>query len=509
MQCTYEEMCGFFGVTDKTLNRWCMDTYKLHFSEVFAQKRGVGKISLRRSQFELAKKNASMAIWLGKQWLNQQDEPKEIEQPEKQHPLYIDWLQTISPAFYDAHRQICSGEVSELLANGGRGSTKSSYISVELLNQLIQHPDCHAVIVRKVGNTLRNSVYAQMQWAIAELGLSEQFHCTVSPMECTYLPTGQKALFFGADDPGKLKSLKLPFGYVGLLWFEELDQFDGAEQIRNVEQSCLRGGAYSMTFKSFNPPAMARNWANGYALEQRDGKLIHSSTYLTTPKQWLGDRFLADAEHLQRTNEIAYRHEYLGEVVGSGTAVFENLKLEPLTDEQVKAFDRCHYGIDWGWYPDPWAYNAMHYDAARRTLYIFDELTRRRTANRDTAQLLLDRGITRDCRVVCDSAEPKSIADYNKYGVKAYGAKKGKDSVSYGMKWLQSLDSIVIDPERCPDTAREFSEYEYEKDPKTGEVLEGYPDLNNHHIDAVRYAMESTSRKAGDAKEQHYASIFD
>lgn len=128
------------------------------------------------------------------------------------------------------------------------------------------------------------------------------------------------------DDPGKVKSVKMPFGYIGIAWFEELDQFDGAEQIRNVEQSCLRGGNWSITFKSFNPPAMARNWANGYALQPRKGKLVHHSTYKTTPAEWLGERFLADAKYLQRTNETAYRHEYLGEVVGSGTAVFENLK---------------------------------------------------------------------------------------------------------------------------------------------------------------------------------------
>lgn len=317
-----------------------------------------------------------------------------------------------------------------------------------------------------------------------------------------------KGAFFGVDDPGKVKSIKVPFGYIGICWFEELDQFDGEEQIRNVEQSCLRGGDWFITFKSFNPPAMARNWANGYALKARDGKLIHHSTYKTTPAEWLGERFLADAEYLQRTNETAYRHEYLGEVVGSGTAVFENLKIEKITDEQIASFDRIKRGVDWGWYPDPWAYNAMHYDAARRTLYIFDELTRRRTSNRDTAQLLLDRGLMREDKVCADSAEPKSIADYNKYGVKTFPARKGPKSVRYGTKWLQMLEAIVIDPERCPDTAKEFSEYEYERDSKTGEVLEGYPDLNNHHIDAVRYAMESTANKAGDNTAMKYQSIY-
>ena len=403
----------------------------------------------------------------------------------------------ISPAFYDAHRQIKAGKVDELLAKGGRGSTKSSFLSIELILLLLRHPDCHAVVLRRVDKTLRTSVYAQVCWAIGALGLSAKFKCTVSPMECTYLPTGQKVLFFGLDDPGKLKSIKMPFGYIGMLWLEELDQFDGPEQVRNVEQSVLRGGPYSVTLKSFNPPATARNWANRYALEARPGKLVHHSTYKTTPADWLGPRFLDDAQHLEQSNPTAYRHEYLGEVVGSGTAVFENLDLQPIPDEQLAGFDRRLYGVDWGWYPDPWAFNGVQYDAARGTLYIFDELTRHRTSNRDTANLLLTRGLTGADWLIADSAEPKSVQDYKAYGLGCRAAQKGPGSVEYSMKWLQALKRIVIDPVRCPDTAREFSEYEYERDPRTGEVLPGYPDLCNHHIDAVRYATEVIWKRRG------------
>ena len=225
----------------------------------------------------------------------------------------------IPGVFWPVHQAIRRGEVTEVVAKGGRGSGKSSYLSMELVWQLLRHPDCHAVVLRKVGGTLRNSVYNQIVWAIGELGCAGYFRCTVSPMECTYLPTGQKILFFGTDDPGKLKSLKLPFGAVGICWFEELDQFDGPEEVRNVEQTVLRGGSWTLTLKSFNPPAMARSWANRYALETRPGKLVHHSTYRDLPRAMLGERFWADAEHLQRTNPAAYRHEYGGEVVGNRT----------------------------------------------------------------------------------------------------------------------------------------------------------------------------------------------
>ncbi len=402
----------------------------------------------------------------------------------------------IAPGFYETHKAIKSGTVTEVIEKGGRGGAKSSYLSVELILQLLRHPDCHAAVFRKVGNTLRTSVYAQVLWAINVLGLTAYFRTGTSPMVCEYTPTGQRILFFGLDGPGKVKSIKVPFGYIGIVWFEELDQYAGPEEIRNVEQSLFRGGSFSLALKSFNPPAMARNWANQYALEAKPGKRVHHSTYLDVPPAWLGDRFLADADHLKATNPLAYRHEYLGEVIGSGTQVFENLKLEPISDTQIVQFDRIYNGVDWGYYPDPWAWNRMHYDAARRTLYIFDELTARRASNTQTAQLLIDKGITGEF-LYADSAEPKSIGDYRSAGLPCRPVEKGAGSVEYRHKWMQSLAAIVIDPARCPDTAKEFAEYEYERDRKTGEVLQGYPDINNHHIDASCYAMFPVWRRRG------------
>lgn len=404
--------------------------------------------------------------------------------------------EVISTAFAESHHAVKSGSINELVEKGGRGSAKSSYISVEVVLELLKHPDCHAVVMRKVGNTLRSSVYAQIVWAIAQLGLTSRFKCTVSPMECTYLPTGQKILFFGMDDPGKLKSIKVSFGYIGIAWFEELDQFDGPEQVRNVEQSLFRGGAYSMCFKSFNPPAMARNWANKYVLEPKAGRTVHHSTYLTTPPEWLGPRFLADADHLKATNEVAYRHEYLGEAVGSGTAVFENLKIETISDKQIKDFDYHYFGQDWGWYPDPNHFVGCAYSSKERVLYIYEEHRANRCPDDQWAEKI--RGHMSD-HIVADpgSGGDKSISNFREMGFYMTAARKGPGSVEAGIKWLQSLPTIVIDPVRCPETAKEFSEYEYERDPKTGEVLAGYPDAANHSIDAARYALEPVWRVRG------------
>ena len=145
--------------------------------------------------------------------------------------------EVVSPVFSEPHRLLKSGIVNQLVLKGGRGSAKSSYASIEGVRLLVENPDIHGVVMRKVGNTLRTTAYAQYVWAVSALGLYDKFHCTVSPMEIIYKTTGQKIMFFGADDPGKIKSVKVPFGYIGFLHLEELDQFAGDSEVRNIEQS--------------------------------------------------------------------------------------------------------------------------------------------------------------------------------------------------------------------------------------------------------------------------------
>ena len=402
----------------------------------------------------------------------------------------------IPGVFWPVHTAIRSGGISEVVAKGGRGSGKSSYLSIELVWQLLRRPDCHAVVLRKVGGTLRNSVYNQIVWAIGELGCAGYFRCTVSPMECTYLPTGQKILFFGLDDPGKLKSLKLPFGSVGVCWFEELDQFGGEEAVRTIEQSVIRGGERAYKFKSFNPPKSAQNWANKYIKVPRTDRLVTESTYLTVPKKWLGKPFLDDAEFLKETNPTAYENEYMGVANGTGGNVFDNVLIREITDDEIAQFDNIYNGVDWGWYPDLYAFVRVHYAPAQHTLFIWQEYTCNKTKNVDTAKHLLELGITANDLITCDSAENKSVEDYRAYGLLARGAEKGPNSREYSYKWLQSLRSIVIDNKRCPVACEEFINCEYDRD-KEGNVISGYPDGNDHVIDAVRYAMERVWKRRG------------
>lgn len=405
--------------------------------------------------------------------------------------------EVIAPHFYDVHRSIKQHTFSEYVLSGGRGSCKSSFVGEEIPLLIKRNPDMHALVMRKYGNTLKDSVFNQILWAIDALGLASEFRATVSPMQIVYKPTGQTIYFRGLDDPLKVKSVKPRFGYIGILWFEELDQFAGREEIRSVEQSAKRGGDKFYVFKTFNPPVSRSNWANEYALEKKQGKFTLKTDYRTVPARWLGETFIEDAEHLKEVNPRAYEHEYLGIPTGTGADVFENLSLKEITDTELKEFDRIYMGIDWGWYPDPFAWIKMHYDSARRRLYIFDEYRCNKKGNKDTARYLTEhKGVTPADLIIADSAENKSVADYRSYGLSCRGAEKGPGSVEYSMKWLQSLAEIVIDPERCPHTAKEFSEYEYERS-KDGEIISGYPDLNNHSIDAVRYGMSPIWKKRG------------
>lgn len=182
-----------------------------------------------------------------------EEQRKAEEKARLQSEYHID-LNIVPDVFHKMIRDIRAKKHSEYILPGGRGSMKSSTISLIIPELLKNNPNMHALILRKVGNTIKDSVYAQMKWAIDKLDLNEEFMCKVSPMEITYKPTGQKIYFRGADDPLKIKSIKPEFGYIGIVWFEELDQFSNPEEIRNIQQSAIRGGNEAYKFKSFNPP---------------------------------------------------------------------------------------------------------------------------------------------------------------------------------------------------------------------------------------------------------------
>ena len=377
-------------------------------------------------------------------------------------------------------------------ASGGRGSLKSSWASLTVIRLIMEHQDAHALVLRKVANTMRDSVFAQYQWAIAQLGVSEFWEARKSPLELCFRPTGQRILFRGADDPMKIKSIKVPFGYLAITHFEEKDQFSGRPEIDTILQSTMRGGSVFWNFETYNPPLSRDNWANKDSAEERSDRIQHRSSYLELDDpSWLGEQFIAEAEELRKRDERRYQHEYLGLAVGSGGNVFDNLEFREIPDEELRSFPNIYQGADWGWFPDPFAFIRLAYDHAHETIYLIDELYANNKTNEETAQWITSHGYT-DAPITCDSSEPKSVADYRSLGIAAKPAVKGPGSIDYGMKWLQGR-KIVIDRRRTPNAAREFESYEYDRD-RNGNFVSGYPDRGNHTIDATRYALERVIR---------------
>ena len=406
---------------------------------------------------------------------------------------YVRISDIIAPSFFDVHKWIKEERYTHYWLAGGRASTKSSFVSIEIPMIMMKDPNANCVVLRKVSNTIKDSVFNQVVWALDKLGVSDYWQVNKSPLELTYLPYGNKILFRGSDDPQKLKSTKFTKGYCKIIWFEEVTEFFGMEEIRNINQTLMRGGDKFVVFYSYNPPKSVNNWVNAEALVVRPDKLLHKSTYLDVPRDWLGEPFYIEAEHLKNVNDLAYRNEYLGEATGSGGAVFDNLEIRQITDEEISTFDKIYDGLDFGYAVDPACYVQCHFDKTRKRLYIFSEVYGVGLSNERLWEKILEKKISR-ATITADSAEPKSIDKLNSLGqMYVRGAKKGPDSVEYGIRWLQDLEKIVIDNVRCPNTAREFGMYEYERD-KFGVFKSKYPDENNHSIDATRYAIEDETK---------------
>ena len=244
----------------------------------------------------------------------------------------------IAPSFHTIHRDIKADKHTHYWLSGGRGSTKSSFVAIEIILGIMADKKANAIVLRKVKDTLKGSVDDQLEWAIETLGVEEYWHKSISPLGFTYKPTGQQIRFKGADKPKKIKGSKYSRGYCKFIWYEELDEFNGMEEVRTINQSLMRGGVKFTVFYTYNPPKSSNSWVNAEVQSTRDDRLTHHSTYLTVPHDWLGQQFIIEAEHLKLTKQKAYQHEYLGEVVGTGGEVFDNVQIRKISDEEISDF---------------------------------------------------------------------------------------------------------------------------------------------------------------------------
>nr|DAD65358.1 MAG TPA: large terminase [Myoviridae sp. ctwwu11] len=401
----------------------------------------------------------------------------------------------LTPRFYPLYLAWKSNKYTRLICKGGRGSAKSTNIALILVVDLMQYP-VNTICFRKVGETLRKSVYEQIKWAIKFLGVEEYFEYKLSPLEIIYKERGNKFIFMGVDDPQKSKSIKEAQFPVARYWFEELAEFKNEDEVETVLNSIFRGklekGLIYKGFFSYNPPKMKHNWVNkkyNYSFIENN-VYVHHSTYLENPH--ISEEFIKEAEAVKAKDETKYRLVYMGEPIGNGLVPFPNLEIREIEATEIAGLEKFRNGVDWGYGVDPLAFVRWGYDKKKGIIYALDEYYGVGLKNRNLANYILSKGY--DELVMCDSAEPKSIDELKEYDISAWGAKKGAGSVEYGEKWLSDLEAIVIDPKRTPNISREFEMIDYDTD-REGNPLPRLCDSNNHTIDATRYAFSNDMKK--------------
>ena len=325
-------------------------------------------------------------------------------------------------------------------------------------------------------------------------------------MEIIFIPRGNKFIFRGLDDPQKIKSIKSAKYPIAFAWFEEVAEIKTEDELSMVINSVLRGELpdklnYKI-FLSYNPPKRKQSWVNKkfeiHVLPKNT--YVHHSIYLDNPH--ISKAFIEEANEIKIRNEFKYRWEYLGEPIGSGVVPFSNLEFKTITNEEIFQFDNIRQGNDFGYATDPMAFVRLHYDKKKRVIYFIDEIFGVKMSIRELASKIKSKGYD-DFSVICDSAEPRSIAELREYGIKALKAKKGPGSIEFGENWLDDLQAIVIDPNRTPNIAREFENIDYQTD-KDGNVRAKLEDKDNHSIDATRYALELDMKTHG--RERKYNS---
>ena len=415
----------------------------------------------------------------------------------------------IAPVYLPLHDDMLNHRHTRYFLPGGRGSCKSSYVSLAMVDGVMGDPEANGIVFRRVAATLRDSVYAQCQWAIDELGVTDLWRGSLNPLQLIYRPTGQTISFKGMDDSAKLKSIRPPaHGRYAYVWLEELTEFTGPRQLRSILQSVVRGTGTFSCFFSYNPPMSKNNWCNQYILQPDERAMTLHTTYLDVDPAWLGEEFIAEAETLKGINKVAFDNEYLGIATGSGGEVFPQIVEREITDEELTMLEseELYVGTDFGFSVDPCAVTRAAYDSKKRTVYLLGELVGHGWSNRTLAERIKAAGwdlkpaqriyrspfggpVTREKQlIVCDSSEPKSISDLQGMGLRAIPCQKFPGSQRYGVSWLQHR-SIVIDPRRTPVAHREFVSYEYATT-RDGEFTTDLKDGNDHTIDSLRYGLD-------------------
>lgn len=384
----------------------------------------------------------------------------------------------------------------------GRGGGKSTAAHQLILEEL--GSGCVAV-VRRYWNTNKGSVYNGVRKLLNKLeetnpGISERYKCTENPLLIVNKDTGYALQFFGLDSYQKTKSLEPYKSHFNLIVVEECQEMETRDKVDEFVVTIQRGASdKAKILYLWNPPSKKSHWTNTDLRKTIDGYMgAYYFNYMDLPVEWIGENFIKEAEYWKNHNPKVYRYRYLGEPIAAEDTIFTNIITRTISDEEISSWQRednwilC--GLDFGYSPDPNAANEMYYDDKERILYIYKEFHQGKLNNKQISDGLEASGFSRDLLIIADNDE-KDIMDLRHFGWTIRAAEKSNREA--GFKWLQGLKAIVIDHDRCPYTAEEFTEYVYKLD-KEGSITGLFPEGQaDHHMAAVRYATRRIWRRGG------------
>ena len=387
---------------------------------------------------------------------------------------------------------------------GGRDSAKST--TAYMLELLTVLTTGNVMVVRRYKNNIPSSSYNGLIKIISQYKLNHLFKIKKSPIQIQCLVNGYCIDFQGLDNPDKIKSAEASVGVYKLLVFEEAQEISQRALCDEVISTFERG-ENSDGFKClwiFNPPPNKKSWHNLELRESNDDLDLKALrvNYCDIPKEWVGLQQLKEIARVKKNNSKLYKYRYLGEPIAAEDIVFENVVIETISDKSIEQWevsdDYIFNGLDFGW-TDPNAAITAHYDIDNRVLYIYREFYKNHLNSEQLYNSLINAGFDEGYRMIADSASPDKIADLHSFGWNIIGCNKKAVSVKAGFEWLMGLTAIVIDEQRCPNVAAEFTEYHYELD-KDGGISDSQLykwSQADHTISATRYALEKLIKTAG------------
>lgn len=384
------------------------------------------------------------------------------------------------------------------VVKGSRASKKSTTTALNMIYRIMTYHNSNGLVIRKVFRTIKDSCFSQLKWAIHRLKVDKYWKATNSPLELTYLPTGQKILFRGLDDPLKVTSVAVDKGSLCFLWIEEAYEIMSEDDFNMLDES-IRGQVPDGLFKQITltlNPWNDRHWIKKRFFDIEDKDILAITTNYKC-NEWLDESDLKVFETMKTHNPKRYRVAGLGEWGVVDGLVYENVREDRFNKEDVIKNNpniKPVFGLDFGYTNDPTALFCGLLDLENYKIYVFDELYEKGLSNKNIYKEIEKMGYRKE-RIIADSAEPKSIDELKDLGLyRISPAKKGKDSILNGVQFIQNFE-IIVHP-RCVNFMTEITNYQWAKDKFDKAINEPIDDFN-HLQDAMRYAIEPYTRNKG------------